>query len=230
MHEIVVGKIVPFACYSVLIWVHIPESLMALLHIHTPSHSANQWILAVKTTMQWYYKNATKPRIILDNSEHLQRWCVCEFISIVRADRMAKMCFIFWPHTHISNYVPSESMHHFIFTIFFISKMVFRWMRSEKQQSKKNEQKESVFRKVTSYLLFFGSVSFILLVYSFRSVGWRYYDILHYQHCIFLSLMRWWTFEQTRTLGKSIAFKSHALLHALSFYFLFKSNFLFNTI
>lgn len=113
---------------------------------------------------------------------------------------------------------------------FFLSKMVFRWMRSEKQQSKKNEQKESVFRKVTSYLLFFGSVSFILLVYSFRLVGWRYYDILHYQHCIFLSLMRWWTFEQTRTLGKSIAFKSHALLHALSFYFLFKSNFLFNTI
>lgn len=111
--------------------------------------------------------------------------------------------------------------------------LYLKWSFDEcgaKNNNPKNEQKESVFRKVTSYLLFFGSVSFILLVYSFRSVGWRYYDILHYQHCIFLSLMRWWTFEQTRTLGKSIAFKSHALLHALSFYFLFKSNFLFNTI
>lgn len=168
MLEIVVGKIVPFACYSVLIWVHIPESLMALLHIHTPSHSANQWILAVKTTMQWYYKNATKPRIILDNSEHLQRWCVCEFISIVRADRMAKMCFIFWPHTHISNYVPSESMHHFIFTIFFISKMVFRWMRSEKQQINAKGVRFSE-SNIVFALFWFGFIYFARLFFPF---GW----------------------------------------------------------
>lgn len=76
-------------------------------------------------------------------------------------------------------------------------------------------------------LFWFGFIYFARLFFPFG--WWRYDDILHYQHCIFLSLMRWWTFEQTRTLGKFIAFKSHALLHALLFYFLFKSNFLFNT-
>lgn len=47
MLEIVVGKIEPFVYYSVLIWVHIPESLMALLHkrTHPAIQPINEYLL-----------------------------------------------------------------------------------------------------------------------------------------------------------------------------------------
>lgn len=151
-----------------------------------------------------------------------------EFISLVRAHRSwaAKMCFIFWPHIHFKtmcqvNRCTISSTPGFFSLLLVLSQMAVwmknRWHRADERERRKGAQNNG--QQSVRFLLFapfdFGSVSFISPVCFFRSVG---FAILRYSS-LSQPVTKRWGDEPFYKLErpKSIAFKSHALLHALLF-------------